>query len=129
MKKLLLAACTALAVFCISGCVSVEKLPSEDIEVLDKYADTIAILRNEKILPNSKEKYDAAKYLVRHVDLYFTRETKTINNLFYYRDAMVDGLNTETPVFTFRYQYLDNQIIIRFFTCRMFVTRVEISEK
>ena len=129
MKKLLLTACTALAVFCISGCVSIEKLPSEDIEVLDKYADTIAILRNEKLLPNSKEKYDAARYLVRHVDLHFTRETKTINNLFYYRDAMVDGLNTETPVFTFRYQYLDNQIIIRFFTCRMFVTRVEISEK
>ena len=129
MKKLLFAACTAIAAFCFYGCLSVEKLPSEDIEVLDKYADTIAILRNEKLLPNSKEKYDAAKYLVRHVDLHFTRETKTINNLFYDRDAMVDGLNTETPVFTFRYQYLDNQIIIRFFTCRMFVTRVEISEK
>ena len=129
MKKLCFAAFIAVFTACISGCTSIAKLPSEDIEVLDKYADTIAILRNEKLLPNSKEKYDAARYLVRHVDSHFTRETKTINNLFYYRDAMVDGLNTETPVFTFRYQYLDNQIIIRFFTCRMFVTRVEISEK
>ncbi|MBE6378540.1 MAG: hypothetical protein E7051_06970 [Lentisphaerae bacterium] len=129
MKKLLLAACISSFALCFSGCFSVDKLPSEDIEVLDKYADTIAILRNEKLLPNSKEKYDAARYLVRHVDLHFTRETKTINDLFYHRDAMIDGLHTETPVFTFRYQYRDNQISIRFFTCRMFVTRVEISEK
>ena len=60
MKKLLLAACISSFALCFSGCFSVDKLPSEDIEVLDKYADTIAILRNEKLLPNSKEKYDAA---------------------------------------------------------------------
>ena len=129
MRKLLFPLCFIFATIILAGCNSVGKLPAEDIEVLDKYADTIEILRNPQIPANSKEKYDAARYLVRHVDLHFTRETKTVNDLFYYRDAQIDGLDTETPVFTFLYQYRDNNIRIRFFTCRMFITRVEISEK
>ncbi len=129
MKKLLSSLSFVFAVIIFAGCQSYNKLPSEDIEVLDKYADTIAILRNPKIPANSKEKYDAARYLIKHVDLHFTRETRTVNNLFYYRDAQIDGLDTETPVFTFLYQYRNNNVRIRFFTCRMFITRVEISEK
>ena len=58
----------------------------------------------------------------------FTRETATIDKLFYYRDAQADGLDTEEPVFTFTYRYGNDFIRIRFFTCRMFVTRVEIKE-
>ena len=129
MKKLLFSLSFVFAVIIFAGCQSYSKLPSEDIGVLDKYADTIAILRNPKIPANSKEKYDAARYLIKHVDLHFTRETRTVNNLFYYRDAQIDGLDTETPVFTFLYQYRNNNVRIRFFTCRMFITRVEISEK
>ena len=130
MKKLLNAAALVSVMLLLSGCFTVsEKLPSEDIEVLSKYSDTISILRNSKISPDSEEKYEAARYLIRHVDLHFTRETKTVNNLFYHRDAQVDGLHTETPTFTFLYQYRNNYVRIRFFTCRMFVTRVEITEK
>ena len=129
MKKLFSIATALLFSLLLPGCIYTEKLPSEDIEVLEKYADIIAILRNEKLPANSKEKYDAARELVKYVDLHFTRETRTVNNLFYHRDAQVDGLNTETPTFTFLYQYRNNYIRIRFFTCRMFITRVEISEK
>ena len=114
----------------LSGCASMtpDRLPSEDIEVFEKYSDIISILRNPKLSPDSKEKYEAAKELLRHVDLYYTRETATVDKLFYHRDAVADGLQTEEPVFTFTYRYGNDFIRIRFFTCRMFVTRVEIKE-
>ena len=115
----------------IASCRSISednRLPSEDIEVLEKYSDIISILRNPKLSRNSREKYEAAKDLIRRVDLHYTRETKTVDQLFFYRDADVDGLHTETPVFTFNYQYGDDFVRIRFFTCRMFITRVEITE-
>ena len=67
-------------------------------------------------------------FKIRHVDLHYTRETATVDKLFYHRDATVDGLQTEEPVFTFTYRYGNDFVRIRFFTCRMFVTRVEIKE-
>ena len=129
MKHFFISAVLFAAILAFSGCAKPERLPAEDIEVLQKHADVIAILRNPKISPNSREKYEAAKELVRLIDLHFVRETSTVNKLFYHKDASADGLNTETPVFSFTYQYRDNFIRIRFFTCRMFVTRVEILEK
>ena len=111
-----------------AGCVSPEKLPSEDIEVLEKYSDVIAILRDPKLPANSREKYQAAKKLIQHVDLYYTRETRTVDKLFYHRDAVVDSPISDNPVFTFYYQYGNKFVRIRFFTYMMFVTRVEIKE-
>ena len=130
MKALFQVLCVAVLALFFAGCnsVSSNRLPSEDIEVFEKHSDIIAILRNPKISPNSKEKYFAAKELLKYVDLHFTRETKTVNKLFYHRDAEADGLHTETPVFTFTYRYGNDFIRIRFFTFRMFVTRVEITE-
>ena len=111
----------------LAGCAT--KLPSEDIEVLSEYSDIIRVLRDPKLTPNSKEKYEAACKLVDKVDLYFTRETGTVNKLFYYRDAYVDKANSDTPVFTFSYTWRGNLLRIRFFTYKMFVTRVEITRK
>ena len=116
------------AVFLLCGCAT-EKLPSEDIEVLTKYADIIKVLRSPTLRPNTREKYEAAKKLIEHVDLYYTRETGTVNKLFYYRDAMIDAPGSDNPVFTFIYEWQDRSLRIRFFTFRMFVTRVEIVEK
>ena len=117
----------SLSVF--TGCITGDnRLPSEDIEVFTEHQDIISILRNPSIPADSKAKYDAARELVKKVDLTFTRETATIDKLFYYRDAQADGLDTEEPVFTFTYRYGNDFIRIRFFTCRMFVTRVEIKE-
>ena len=129
MKKFSILFAVALTGVLFSGCASMtDKLPSEDIEVLTEYSDTIAILRNPSIPPNSKAKYEAAKALIDNVDLYFTRETRTVDSLFYHGDAQVDGVETENPTFTFMYQYADKFIRIRFFTYRMFIVRVEIRE-
>ncbi len=114
--------------FLLCGCAT-EKLPSEDIEVLTKYADIIKVLRSPTLRPNTREKYEAAKELIKHVDLYYTRETGTVDKLFYYRDAMIDAPGSDNPVFTFIYEWKDKTLRIRFFTFRMFVTRVEIVEK
>jgi len=113
----------------LCGCQVVEKMPSEDIEVPKKYAKIISVLKNKELSPDSREKYEAAKELIRYVDLTYTRETATIDKIFYHRDAMADSLQSDTPTFTFNYRYRDNMVRIRFFTYKMFVTRVEVTEK
>ena len=130
MKQLLIFSLLCAFAFILPGCRSVDnRLPAEDIEIFARYPELISILKNPRIPPNSKEKYDAAKEFIKKVDLHFTRETATINKFFNHRDAQIGGLNTETPVFTFNYQYLNKSLQIRFFTYRMFVTRIEIKEK
>ena len=130
MKKLLFAPILAAMMLFFCGCISTnDKLPSEDIEVLDKHRDIIAILRSPRIPPNSEAKYNAAKALIKHVDLYFTRETQTVDKLFYHRDAMVDAPGSDNPVFTFTYMHENKILRIRFFTYKKFITRVEITEK
>ena len=127
MKSFLTLALFVSVSLLFTGCAT-EKLPSEDIEVLEKYSDIISVLKNPAIPPNSKEKYDAAKKLLKYVDLRYTRETATVNKLFHYGDAAVDAPNAKDPVFTFNYQYQNKYVRIRFFTCMMFITRVEIKE-
>ena len=128
MKKSYAVCFAAVLLGLLCGCAS-DKLPSEDIEVLTKYDDIIRVLKSPTLPPNSQEKYEAAKALIEHVDLYYTRETGTVNKLFYYRDAMIDAPGSDNPVFTFIYEWKDRSLRIRFFTFRMFVTRVEIIEK
>ena len=129
MKKFL-----SILVFCFSaallipGCTA-ERLPSEDLEVPVVCADLIAILKDPKISANSKEKYDAARKLVKRVDLTFTRETKTLNDLFHFKDALIDFPNLPDRTITFNYQYKDNYIRFQFRTFRNFVLRVDITEK
>ena len=72
-----------------AGCTTA-KLPSEDIEVPVKYRDIIAILKSDKFPSDSKEKYEAARELISKVDLYYTRELKTVNELFNYKDMLVE---------------------------------------
>jgi len=128
MKRAFISVLAAVAAWFCGGCAT-EKLPSEDIEVLTRYADIIKVLRSPSLPPNTKEKFEAAQELIKHVDLHYTRETGTVNRLFYYRDAMIDAPGTDNPVFTFIYEWQNRVLRIRFFTYRMFVTRVEIVEK
>ena len=116
------------ALILLCGCAT-EKLPSEDIEVLTRHKDIIDVLKSNKFSTNSKEKYEAAKKLAKHVDFSFTRELKTVNSLFNYRDMLVDNQRRESPVYTFNYRYGDNYIRFRFFSHRMFVVRAEVTEK
>ena len=128
IKSMLLLSGLLCALFFLTGCVT-EKLPSEDIEVLTLHKDIIDVLKSDKYPADSREKYEAARKLIRAIDLYYTRELKTVNALFNYRDMLVDGTNADNPVFSFNYRYGDHYVRIRFFSHKMFVTRVEITEK
>ena len=112
--------------FC--GCVT-EKLPSEDIEIFTKHKAIIDVLKSNRFSANSKEKYEAAKQLIKLVDFSYTRELKTVNEIFNYRDMLVDNQRRDNPVYTFNYRYGDNYVRIRFFSHRMFVVRTEVTEK
>ena len=105
------------------------RLPSEDLEVKQECADIISILQDPNLGCNSKEKYKAAKKLLEKVDLTFTRETKTINEIFYHGDAIFDNINAKNRNITFNYQYGENFIRITFHTYMNFVFRVDITEK
>ena len=111
-----------------AGCAT-EMLPSEDIEVFEKHKDIISVLKSDKYRADSKEKYEAAKKLIKVVDLYYTRELKTVNAFFNYRDMLVDDKDQDNPIYSFNYRYGDNYVRIRFFSHKMFVVRVEITEK
>ena len=126
-KNCFLLVCFSALLF-ISGCAT-ERLPSEDLEVPVLYADIIKVLKDPKIRSNTKEKYDAAKALLKKVDLSFTRETKTINELFYHGDALVDLPNSQDRTISFNYQYKDKYVRIQFKTFRNFVVRTIITEK
>ncbi len=134
MKKFWYTAVVALAVALIaSSCRSASsrdgRLPAEDLEVQDKCADTLAILRDPSIPCNSEAKYRAAQLLIREVDLTFTRETKTINELFYHGDALYDDINAANRTITFNFQEGDHYVRIIFHTFRNFVLRVDVQEK
>lgn len=111
-----------------SGCAT-QKLPSEDIEIFTKYRDIISVLKSDRFSADSKEKYEAAKELVKHIDFSFTRELKTVNEIFNYRDMLVDNQRRDNPIYTFNYRYGDRFVRIRFFSHRMFVVRTEITQK
>ena len=128
MKKTIFCFAFFAVLLFLSGCAT-EKLPSEDLEVPVLYADIIKVLKNPDLKPNSKEKYDAARALLKKVDLSFTRETKTINELFYHRDALIDLPNSKDRTISFNYQYKDKYVRIQFKTYQNFVVRTIITEK
>ncbi len=128
MKKFLfMLFCSAMVLF--GGCVSRERLPAEDLEVPVVCADEILILRNPNIPPNSKEKYDAIKRMLRKVDFTFTRETKTLNALLYHGDGTVDVPNQRSRTITFNYQYEDHYVRLSFVLYDTFVLRTDVEEK
>ena len=126
MKMRLLLLCL-LGLFC-GGCAT-KLLPSEDIEAPRLYANLVDVLKDPKIPPNSKLKYDAIRKLIRKVDFSFTRETKTINEFLAANDAIIDIPEAVDRRITFNYQYRDRYVRLTFFTYRNFVVRVDIKEK
>lgn len=117
------AACALLA-----GCAT-KRLPSEDLEVPKLFPEEIAILKNPDISPNSKEKYDAIKSLIRKVDFTFTREAKTINDLLYYGDGVPDATDRPDRTITFNYQYGDHYVRLVFALYMTVVLRADVIEK
>lgn len=123
----------ALAGVCLlcsgSGCGTTEKLPAEDLEVLQFHGDLIAVLQNPKLPPNSKEKYEAARELITKVDFTLARELKTLNTIFYHGDAMIDTPEQPDRTVIFYYPYGGHYVRLTFFTYKNLVLRVKIDEK
>ncbi|MBE6384652.1 MAG: hypothetical protein E7048_03195 [Lentisphaerae bacterium] len=127
MKKIALVL-FALLVFVLSGCAA-KRLPSEDIEAPVLNARLISVLKDPKLAPNTKEKYDAIRALIKKVDFEFTRETKTINEYLAPQDAIIDLPEAVDRRITFNYQYRDRYVRLVFSTYREFVVRVDVIEK
>ena len=121
------AAAALLALLC--GCATEEKLPAEDLEVPQFYGALIQVLQDPKLPPNSREKYEAAKELIRHVDFEFTREVRTLNELFHYRDAIIDTPTHEDRTIVFYYPYEGHFVRLTFYTYKNAVLRVKVDEK
>ena len=115
-----------------AGCAGVdewERLPAEDLEVQQFYGDLIKVLKDPKIKPNSREKYEAAKELVKHVDFELTREVKTLNEIFYHGDAIIDTPREEDRTISFYYQHEGHYVRLTFYTFRNAVLRVKVLQK
>ncbi len=126
MKMTLWTVLAAVSAFAMTGC-STPKLPSEDIEVPVLYADAIAVLKSN--LPaNSREKYEAAKYLLDKVDFSFTREVQTLDKIFNPRDAFVDRPKSAEQMIMFYFQYKNKSVRFCFYRYIDVVTKVEIIE-
>ena len=111
----------------LCGCQNIDnRMPSEDIEVPVKYSDIITILKDPHLSANSKEKYEAAKDLIKVVDLTFTREIKTVNDLFYHGDAAIDSPHSEERTVMFNFQYQNEYVRLMFVTLRNFVLRTSV---
>lgn len=113
----------------VTGFYVPERLPAEDLEVPQLYADLILTMKNPRLPSNSREKYETIKKLLKKVDYTFTRETKTLNELFYYGDAIIDSPAAVDRTITFNYQYNNHYVRLIFYTYGIFVTGVEIIEK
>ena len=130
MKRSILSLMFALgACVLFAGCGSVERLPAEDLEVPQFYGHLIKVLKDPNLRPNSREKYEAAKELIRHVDFEFTREVKTLNEIFYDRDALIDTPEQEDRTITFYYPHEGHFVRLTFYTYKNTVLRVKVDEK
>ncbi|MBO5306381.1 MAG: hypothetical protein IJZ19_02475 [Lentisphaeria bacterium] len=124
MKKIQTLLFGLLVTVLFAGC-STERLPSEDLEVLQFYQKEIAVLKNPQILPNTREKYEAAKSLVEKVDFTFTRETKTLNDIFFFGDAIVSSETDPERTIAFNFQYGNKYVRLIFYCYDRFIFKVE----
>ncbi|MDD4818318.1 MAG: hypothetical protein PHI85_10145 [Victivallaceae bacterium] len=113
MKNILLppSALLAAALTFAAGCASTEKIPVEDPLALKVCAAQIAVLRDPYCAPNSREKYEAAKYIADHVDFSFARNISTLDKIFLPSEVHVSETGNE---FVFSYPYRENDVQFRF---------------
>ncbi len=101
-------------------------LPAEDIDVLSRHIDIIGVLKDPSIKPSSEEKYLAAKKLVENVDMTFVRETKTLDQLLYYGDAIIDEQGDSRRIITFFYEWKGHFVKMVFRAQKQFVVRGDV---
>ncbi len=129
-KKIILLALTAAIAVGIAGCISApEKMLSEDIEVLEVFAPEIRVLKNPKLRPGSREKYEAAKRLAEGVDFSLTRSVETLEQIFLPADALISRNIEFGDEIAFYYPYKDNYVRFRFWRTKNAVTDSEVRIK
>ena len=128
-KKLPFFLFAAVLAGAVSGCATEEKLSSEDLEVPQFYGHLIEVLKNPNIRPNSREKYEAAKELISKVDFTLTYELKTLNELLYHGDAIVDTPDRPDRTIVFYYPWQGHYVRLTFYVYGNMVLRVKVDEK
>ena len=128
-SRVLLVLFAAAVVTGVSGCMTEEKLPAEDLEVHQFYGDLIRVLQDPKLPPNSREKYEAAKELVSKVDFTLARELNTLNSIFYHGDALIDTPDQPDRTIIFYYPYDQHYVRLTFYTYQTWVLRVKVDQK
>ena len=127
MKKYLSTFAAVLLMMFAAGCVA-EKLPAEDLDVLTVCKPEIEVLHSRAYSANSKEKYLAARSLLRKVDFSYTRRVETLDAIFSSIDARVDNPKAREQVLNFYYQYQNRSIRFVFHRFNNVVTRFEVIE-
>ncbi len=118
-----------LLILLLTGCRSVPKLSSEDLDVLTKYAPEIAMLHRRDVPPNSRQKYEAAKKLADGVDFSFTTNVQLLDTIFSVVDARVDNPKSYEQQLMFLYQWQGKSVRFLFTRFGNYVTRAEVLEK
>ena len=96
--------------FC--GCNTM--LPAEDIKIFEVCKDEIAVLKNPKLRPGSKEKYEAALSLSKKVDFSYTRTVKFLSTIFLDSYARVNRQDESSMVIIMYYPYKDGFVSFEF---------------
>jgi hypothetical protein len=120
---LLLLALSLIAVGCSST-----KLPAGDVEVLQRYRTEIEILKDPKIKPNTKLKYDAAKVIFANVDFSYARTYKDVQEIFSFNDVVGKTLYGGKKSLVFKYSWEDKVIEGNFFFIGTTITGCKVNE-
>lgn len=114
----------------LSGCVSqVDKMLSEDIEILEVFAPEIRVLMDPRLPTNSQEKYLAAKKLAEGVDFSLTRSVETLEKIFLVRDALITRSVEYGDEIAFYYNYQNHYVRFRFWRTKNVITESEVRIK
>ena len=102
-----------LITLALCGCNTM--LPAEDIKIFEVCKDEIAVLKNPKLRPGSKEKYEAALSLTKKVDFSYTRTIKFLGKVFLDADARVNDQGDGKMTIIMYYPYEDRFVSFEFF--------------
>ena len=126
MKYFCLSILTVIAVL-LTGCTTM--LPAEDIKIFEVCKDEIAVLKNPKLRPNSKEKYEAALSLSKKIDFSYTRTVKFLGKVFLDADARVNNQGDGKMVIIMYYPYEDHFVSFEFHRYKDHILRSNIRYK
>lgn len=129
VKSFMLLLAAAVCVM-LSGCASqVDKMLSEDIEMLEVFAPEIRVLMDPRLPTNSQEKYLAAKKLAEGVDFSLTRSVETLEKIFLVRDALITRSVEYGDEIAFYYNYQNHYVRFRFWRTKNVITESEVRIK